>query len=109
MPVTLIGRLTAGAVMIAGVAVLGGVTAGVALIVARTVAATEEHALEVPPEGAPTDDQLPRFQLAMAGPASPRTRSRTFQRNTAHCTTAHPLTATATALTIGPTGLIRWK
>ena len=47
VPVTLIGRLTAGAVMITGVAVLGGVTAGVALIVARTVAATEEHALEL--------------------------------------------------------------
>lgn len=47
VPVTVAGRLIAAAVMITGVAVLGSVAAGIALIVARTVAATEEQALEV--------------------------------------------------------------
>jgi voltage-gated potassium channel len=45
VPVTLAGRLIAAAVMIAGIAVLGGVTAGVALVVARAVAAAEEQTL----------------------------------------------------------------
>ncbi len=161
VPVTVAGRLVAAAVMVAGVAVLGGVAAGIALVVARSVAATEEHALEVEAKSIEhrvdarfddlderlarieeqlqrvasrtcgsaarldvcragshprvrahhgRDDQLPPRRSVVAGrPASPRTRSRTFQRNTAHCTTAHPLTATATAPSIGPTGLIRWK
>ena len=47
VPVTVAGRLVAAAVMITGVAVLGGVAAAIALVVARTVVATEEHALEV--------------------------------------------------------------
>jgi voltage-gated potassium channel len=47
VPVTLAGRIIAAAVMITGVAVLGGVAAGIALVVARAVAATEEQALEV--------------------------------------------------------------
>ena len=47
VPVTVAGRLIAAAVMITGVAVLGSVAAGIALIVARAVAATEEQALEV--------------------------------------------------------------
>src|SRR5215218_8665341 len=38
VPVTLAGRLIGTAVMIAGVAVLGGVAAGVALVAARAVA-----------------------------------------------------------------------
>jgi voltage-gated potassium channel Kch len=42
VPVTTAGRLVAAAVMIAGVAVLGGVAAIVALIVARAVAVAEE-------------------------------------------------------------------
>ena len=50
VPVTLAGRLIAAAVMIAGVAVLGGVAAGVALVVARTVAVAEEQALEAEAE-----------------------------------------------------------
>jgi voltage-gated potassium channel len=45
VPVTLAGRLIAAAVMIAGVAVLGGVAAAVALVVARAVAAAEEQTL----------------------------------------------------------------
>jgi voltage-gated potassium channel len=45
VPVTLAGRLIAAAVMIAGVAVLGGVAAAVALVVARAVATTEEQTL----------------------------------------------------------------
>ena len=44
VPVTLTGRLIGAAVMIAGVAVLGGVAAGVALVVARAVAVAEEQA-----------------------------------------------------------------
>jgi voltage-gated potassium channel len=47
VPVTTAGRLVAAVVMIAGVAVLGGVAAGVALIVARAVAVAEEQSLEV--------------------------------------------------------------
>ena len=47
VPVTVAGRIIAAAVMITGVAVLGGVAAGIALVVARAVAATEEQALEV--------------------------------------------------------------
>lgn len=50
VPVTLAGRLVGAAVMIAGVAVLGGVAAGVALIVARAVAVAEEQALEAEAE-----------------------------------------------------------
>ena len=46
VPVTTAGRLVGAAVMIAGVAIPGGVAAGVALIVARTVAVVEEQALE---------------------------------------------------------------
>ena len=43
-------RLVAAVVMIAGVAVLGGVAAGVALIVARAVAVAQEQSLEVEAE-----------------------------------------------------------
>jgi voltage-gated potassium channel Kch len=50
VPVTTAGRLVAAAVMIAGVAVLGGVAAGVALIVARAVALAEEQVLEAEAE-----------------------------------------------------------
>ena len=50
VPVTVAGRLVAAAVMITGVAVLGSVAAAIALVVARTVAATEERALEVEAE-----------------------------------------------------------
>ena len=50
VPVTLAGRLIAAAVMVAGVAVLGGVAAGVALVVARAVAVAEEQALEAEAE-----------------------------------------------------------
>ena len=46
VPVTAGGRLVAAVVMIAGVAVIGGVAAGVSLIVARAVARAEEQALE---------------------------------------------------------------
>ena len=46
VPVTVAGRLIAAAVMITRVAVLGGVAAAIALVVARMVAATEEQALE---------------------------------------------------------------
>jgi voltage-gated potassium channel Kch len=45
VPVTLAGRLIGAAVMIAGVAVLGGVAAGVALAAARAVAVAEEQVL----------------------------------------------------------------
>jgi voltage-gated potassium channel Kch len=50
VPVTTAGRLVGATVMIAGVAVLGGVAAGVALIVARAVAVVEEQALEAEAE-----------------------------------------------------------
>jgi voltage-gated potassium channel len=50
VPVTTAGRLVGAAVMIAGVAVLDGVAAGVALIVARAVAVAEEQALEAEAE-----------------------------------------------------------
>ena len=50
VPVTLAGRLIGTAVMIAGVAVLGGVAAGVALVAARAVAVAEEQALEAEAE-----------------------------------------------------------
>jgi len=43
VPVTTAGRLVAAVVMIAGVAALGEVAAGVALIVARAVAMAEEE------------------------------------------------------------------
>jgi hypothetical protein len=46
VPVTTAWRLVAAAVMLTGVAVLGGVAAGVALVVARGVAVAEEQALE---------------------------------------------------------------
>jgi len=50
VPVTLAGRLIGAAVMIAGVAVLGGVAAGVALVAARAVARAEEQVLEAEAE-----------------------------------------------------------
>lgn len=50
VPVTLAGRLIGTAVMIAGVAVLGGVAAGVALVAAPAVAVAEEQALEAEAE-----------------------------------------------------------
>jgi voltage-gated potassium channel len=50
VPVTTAGRLVGAAVMIAGVAVPGGVAAGVALIVARAVAVVEEQAREAEAE-----------------------------------------------------------
>jgi voltage-gated potassium channel len=50
VPVTTGGRLVAAAVMITGVAVLGGVAAIVALIVARAVAVAEEQTLEAEAE-----------------------------------------------------------
>jgi voltage-gated potassium channel len=50
VPVTVAGRLLGAAIMVAGVAVLGGVAAGVALVVARAVARTEEQALEAEAE-----------------------------------------------------------
>jgi voltage-gated potassium channel len=46
VPVTVAGRLVAAAVMVAGVAVIGGVAAGVAIIEARAVARAEEQVLE---------------------------------------------------------------
>lgn len=50
VPVTSPGRVVAAGVMIAGVAVIGGVAAGVALLVARAVARTEEQILEAEAE-----------------------------------------------------------
>jgi hypothetical protein len=50
VPVTVGGRLVAAAVMVTRVAVLGGVAAGVALVVATAVARTEEQALEAEAE-----------------------------------------------------------
>jgi hypothetical protein len=50
VPVTAPDRLVGAAIMITGVAVLGGVAAGVALIVARAVAVGEEQALEAEAE-----------------------------------------------------------
>ncbi len=50
VPVTAAGRVVASVIMITGVAVLGGVAAGVALIVARAVALAEEEALELEAE-----------------------------------------------------------
>jgi voltage-gated potassium channel len=50
VPITPIGRVVGGMVMVVGVAVLGGVAAVVAFIVARAVATTEEQALEVEAE-----------------------------------------------------------
>jgi voltage-gated potassium channel len=46
VPVTTAGRLVAGAVMVAGVAIIGAVAAVVALAVARRVAREEERTLE---------------------------------------------------------------
>ncbi len=46
VPVTVAGRLVAAAVMVAGVAVIGGVAAGVAIVVAGAVARAEEQVLE---------------------------------------------------------------
>src|SRR5262245_23964986 len=45
VPVTLAGRLVGAVVMLTGVAIVGGVGAGVALIVARAAAHAEEQAL----------------------------------------------------------------
>ena len=45
VPVTLAGRLVGAVVMMAGVAVVGGVAAGVALVVARAAARAEEQAM----------------------------------------------------------------
>ena len=50
VPVTFPGRLIAAAVMVTGVAILGGVAAGVALVVARVVAVAEEQVLEAEAE-----------------------------------------------------------
>lgn len=50
VPVTPIGRLVGGAVMVAGVAIIGAVAAVVALSIARTVAAAEEQAIEAEAE-----------------------------------------------------------
>ena len=49
VPVTLAGRLIGAAVMVAGVAVLGG-SRGVALVAARAVARAEELVLEAEAE-----------------------------------------------------------
>ena len=46
VPVTLAGRLVGAVVMMAGVAIVGGVAAGVALVVTRAAAHAEEQALE---------------------------------------------------------------
>jgi voltage-gated potassium channel len=46
VPVTTIGRVIAGVVMVVGVGVIGGVAAVVALIMAQAVASAEERALE---------------------------------------------------------------
>ena len=46
VPVTLAGRAVAAVVMITGVAIIGGVAAGIALVSARAVAVAEERALE---------------------------------------------------------------
>jgi voltage-gated potassium channel Kch len=45
VPVTLAGRLVGAVVMMAGVAIVGGVAAGVTLVVARAAARAEEQAL----------------------------------------------------------------
>ena len=45
VPITLAGRLVGVVVMMAGVAVVGGVAAGVALVVARAAAHAEEQAM----------------------------------------------------------------
>jgi voltage-gated potassium channel len=50
VPVTTAGRLIATGVMVAGVAIIGGVAAGVALVVARRVAREEEEALQAEAE-----------------------------------------------------------
>ena len=50
VPVTLAGRLVGAVVMMAGVAVVGGVAAGVALVVARAAAHAEEQAMAVEAE-----------------------------------------------------------
>lgn len=50
VPVTPAGRIVAATIMIIGVAVLGGVAAIVAFVVAQAVAAAEERALEVEAE-----------------------------------------------------------
>jgi voltage-gated potassium channel Kch len=50
VPVTSVGRFVGAAVMVVGVAVLGGVAAVVVLIVAHAVASTEEKALEAEAE-----------------------------------------------------------
>ena len=50
VPATTAGRVIAVALMIVGVAVLGGVAAVVALVVAQAVAAAEEQALEAEAE-----------------------------------------------------------
>lgn len=46
VPVTTLGRLVAAAVLVIGVALIGGVAAMVALVVAERVAQEEEHELE---------------------------------------------------------------
>ena len=45
VPVTLAGRLVAAVVMMAGVAVIGAVAAGVALVVTRAAAHAEEQTM----------------------------------------------------------------
>ena len=50
VPITLPGRLVGVVVMMAGVAVVGGVAAGVALVVARAAAHAEEQAMAVEAE-----------------------------------------------------------
>ena len=50
VPVTLAGRLVGAVVMMAGVAVVGGVAAGVALVVVRAAAHAEEQAMVVEAE-----------------------------------------------------------
>jgi voltage-gated potassium channel len=50
IPVTALGRVIAGVVMVVGVGVLGGVAAVVALVVAQAVASAEERILEAETE-----------------------------------------------------------
>jgi voltage-gated potassium channel len=86
VPVTLAGRLIGTAVMIAGVAVLGGVAAGVALAAARAVAVAEEQALEAEAE---TLERRLELRLGILDARLTRIEDQLLRLTTSHERTTH--------------------
>ncbi|NKQ51783.1 two pore domain potassium channel family protein [Amycolatopsis sp. K13G38] len=69
VPTTVLGKLVGGAVMVAGVAIIGAVAATVALYIARRVALAEEAVLEAEAETVEREllRRLDRIESRLAG------------------------------------------